>query len=46
MTPRLNLKYLNAIVGDIYTSTFNQLVAKLYIINKGFELVKAIEKIR
>lgn len=46
MTPRLNSKYFNAIIRDIHTSTFHQLVAKLHIINKGFELVKAAEKIR
>jgi hypothetical protein len=46
ITPWLNPKYLNAIVGDIYTSTFDQLVAKLHIIDKGFELAKAVEKIR
>jgi hypothetical protein len=46
MTPRLNPKYLNAIVGDIHTSTFDQLVSKLHIIDKGFESAKAAEKIR
>ena len=46
MALRLNPKYLNAIIRDIYTSTFDQLVAKLYIINKGFELVKVAKKIR
>jgi hypothetical protein len=46
MAPRLNPKYLNAIVGDIHTSTFDQLVAKLHIIDKGFESAKAAEKIR
>jgi hypothetical protein len=46
MTPWLNPKYLNAIVEDIYTNTFDQLVAKLHIINKGFKLAKAAEKIK